>query len=96
MRSVKLNHWYLDENELSISLMRFHISIEICHNGDNLFYRLRIIDENRKELIFNMYTLEDAIWFSEAVINKCMDIDEIIDNYRMNFEQNKFKSLIKK
>ena len=52
--------WYIKENELFISLMRF-------------------------------YTIEDAILFTEQIISKSHDTNEIFKKYIFMFENGKFK-----
>jgi hypothetical protein len=88
MKIIELNHWFVKKDELSISLMRHHVSIRILRSGKNNVYQLKVIDSNREELIFNFYTLEDAISFTEDVISKCYDNKEIVNNYISMFNNN--------
>ena len=82
MKNLELDHWYIKDNELSISLMRHHVSIGILRNDKNIFYQLGVIDSNRESLLFNFYTLEDAVRFTEDVISKCMNNKEILKQYK--------------
>ena len=93
MIRLELNHWFINNNSISISLMRYFVEINIDYNDVNLFYRLIIRDSNKNELVFNFYSLEDAIWFTENVINKCESFKEIINEYENEFNNNRFKSL---
>ena len=93
MIRLELNHWFINNNSISISLMRYFVEISIDYNDVNLFYRLIIHDSNKNELVFNFYSLEDAIWFTENVINKCESFKEIINEYENEFNKNRFKSL---
>ena len=93
MIRLELNHWFINNNSISISLMRYFVEINIDYNDVNLFYRLIIHDSNKNELVFNFYSLEDAIWFTENVINKCKSFKEIINEYESEFNNNRFKSL---
>lgn len=65
MDRISLNHWYLHGNELSISLMRFHVKINILKESQNLYFQLTIMDEDYKESIINFNSIEDAISFTE-------------------------------
>ncbi len=33
MEVIELNHWFVADNELSISLMRYFVKINICQNN---------------------------------------------------------------
>lgn len=92
MKRIEKNHWYIKENKLDISLMKFYVSIEITKNDKNVFYRLTVTDEEMQELVFNFYTLEDAIFFTEDIISKCFTTKEVIEKYQELYSQKKFKS----
>lgn len=97
MNKIELNHWYMDGNELSISLMRFYVKIQILKNNQMIYYQLYTKGENNKNLTFNFYTIEDAIFFTEQIIAHSYDIDEILKKYVSMFENNVFiKSYLKK
>lgn len=93
MKNIELNHWYIKDNELSISLMRHHVSIRILRNDKNIFYQLVVIDSNRESLLFNFYTLEDAVRFTEDNISKCMDNKEILKQYKELFYNEQFANI---
>ncbi len=93
MKNIELNHWYIKDNELSISLMRHHVSIRILRNDKNIFYQLAVIDSNRESLLLNFYTLEDAVRFTEDNISKCMDNKEILKQYKELFYNEQFANI---
>ena len=90
MKQIELDHWYMKDNELNISLMRFYASIKILNNSKFIYYQLFIKGE--KTLTFNFYTLEDAMSFVENVVNRCNDTDEIVDKYISMLSKDGFKS----
>ena len=82
MNMIKLDHWYLHGNELAISLMRYYVSIKLINDDGNNIFILRVttgMAEKEVPLMFD--SLEDAIVFTEDVINKCATIDEIKQVY---------------
>jgi len=96
MNRIKLDHWYLDENQLSISLMNFYVSIEICLDFNNmLYYKLNINDSKNNKLIIYFQTIEDAISFTEQIVANSLNLDEISNRYYLNFENNKIKTKTK-
>lgn len=95
MNKIKLDNWYLDDNKLSISLMRFYTEINILSNDEFIYYQTKVIDNNSNQLIFNFYSIEDAISFVESVIKNSKTTDEILETYKEIYESNKFKSKMK-
>ena len=96
MNKIELNHWFLKENEISISLMRFHARISILKNNQFIYFQT-IINEEDNELTFNFYSIEDAISFVEQEVTKSKNTDEIIEKYILKFESGKYgKPLSKK
>ena len=81
MHTVELSNWYLQDNELTIPLMRFYVKIAVVTNENDIFYQLKVIDDDDINLTFNLNSLEEAILFTERVISKCCDSQEIIRNY---------------
>ena len=96
MSRIELNHWFVKDNQISISLMRFYVRINILKNSDTIYYQLTVINSNREEVTINFYTIEDAITFTEQIINKCNNNEEIINKYKMMFANNEFASPYKK
>ena len=88
MSIIELNHWSVKDNELSISLMLFYIKITILKNDQTIYYQLFVKGHDEKELTFNFYTIEDAISFTEQVINKSKNSNEVLEKYTLMFENN--------
>lgn len=95
MRRLKLDHWFVGEDTLGISLMRYYVDINITIDDDKIKYILRVIDSDRKELLFDFDALEEAISFVEGVINKCKSYIEVEEAYNKYYAQDKNKTLIK-
>ena len=91
MEKISLDHWFVGENTFNISLMRFCVSLQVRKNNKFIYIKMRVMDYDRHELEFNFYTLEDAIKFTEDVINKCYTTSEIVEQYQIMFKNNKFK-----
>lgn len=97
MSRIELNHWYIKDNELSISLMRFYTKIKILKNDQTIYYQLYVKENEDKELTFNFYTIEAAILFTERIVAESHDTNEILEKYISLYEENeKFKSLYSK
>ena len=77
MERVSKDHWYTKGNHLSISFMKHYVDIEVSYDNEIVFIT-RVIDENRKELLFRFKTLEGAISFAENIVSKCRTNDEIL------------------
>ena len=88
MERLKLNHWFVGDNKLSISFLRYHVSIRILKNDKTIFYQLEVMNSNREVLLFNFYSLEDAI-------QKSKTLKEIIKSYQEQCKEEKFKSFQK-
>ena len=96
MTRIELNHWSMENNELSISLMRFYAKIKILKNDQTIYFQLFVKGHDEKELTFNFYTIEDAISFTEQIINKSKDSDEVLEKYTSMFENDIFYSPFQK
>ena len=74
MKRVSLNHWYVKDNRLEISLMWFFVSIDVKSNG----CFLKVVEDGINETSFYFSNLEEAIEHinryntkhSEAIITK--------------------------
>jgi len=96
MRAFLLNHWFINNNKLSISLMCFYVDIEVLVEEGKLLYKLELYDSNKVALSFTFETLEDAIIFVDDVINNNYSIN-LLDIKRTYDEQyGKSKIIIKK
>jgi len=91
MEKISLNHWFVKENNLSVSTMNHHTTITICKNNKEIFFRVRILDSEREELVFNFYSLEEAIAFTEKTVAKCRNNDEIIEKYYEQYQKGRLK-----
>lgn len=101
MESIELNHWFVDEDSLSISLMRFYVEIKICHNECDIFYILNVYEHGVKALSLDFTSLEDSVSFTEQIIKNCIIVSEIMLGYQRKVElgeykNNKVKEKIKK
>ncbi len=95
MGRIELNHWFVADNELSISLMRYFVKINICQNNKFIFYRLEVFKEGKVALVFNFYSLSDAIQFTEKIIQKYTELSEIVQQYINRFQKGEFNQTIK-
>ena len=77
MRRMDLNHWFIDDDELSIALMRWHVTIKPRNYDVELIihYDSQIVSTLR----FKNY--EEAVAFTEQVINKYYELEEIETAY---------------
>ena len=94
MRKIELNHWFVADNELSISLLKYFVKIIICQNNKFIFYRLEVFEESKADLVFNFYSLSDAIQFTEEIIGKCTKTTEIVEQYINKFQKGEFNQTI--
>ena len=94
MRRVELDHWFIDRNELNISLMNFHVGISPLIIEDHVYYKVRIVDSNRKDSIYIFENLEKSVEFTEEIVNKVFSLEEVGELYKDSFSKN--KKLIKR
>lgn len=85
MGRINLDHWFVKDNNLSISLMKLYVDISIKNEDDSI--KLKVIDRDRNELTFNFNTLGEAIFFTENYIVKCNNIEDVSLDYQTTFEQ---------
>ena len=79
MKRVSLNHWYVKDNKLEVSLMWFFVSIEVDPKG----CILTVVKDGTDQSKFNFNSLEEAIDFTEGFIAGCKDIDMIEETYKI-------------
>ena len=91
MNKIELNHWYVNENTLSISLMRFYVEIKILKNDYTLYYLLHVKGEENREMTFTFYTIEEALFFTEEFVAKSYSINEVFEKYISTFENKNFQ-----
>ncbi len=85
-------HWYIKENKLAISLMRFHVSIDPKIDEETLQYKMKIVDSSMDNISLNFNSLEEAMTFTEEIVSKKTDIEEISEEYNKP-SKNKIKRL---
>ena len=84
MKKLELNHWFIKDNKLDISLMRFYVEINIKDNK----FKMKVYDSNQETILLNFNTLEEAITYTENIINNCRNIEEILDKYNEYIDVN--------
>ena len=92
MKKIKRNHWYINDNHMSISLLRFYVDIEITTNDIFIILQMTVIDEGQKKLVLDFYTLEDAIYFTEDIITCGSTLEEITSMYQELFSNKNIKT----
>ena len=81
MGYIKLNHWFINNNELSISLLRFYVRINIMSNDNNIYFKLTVINSLMKKNTLYFDSLEEAISFTENTISNSIDFESINNVY---------------
>ena len=96
MGRINLDHWFVKENELSISLMHFYVSISSCFNNNEIYYLVKVInnDSEIKEIQYGFNSLEEAIFFVENDVSICWTFDEVNTKYK-EFNSSKQKTFKK-
>ena len=79
MKRISLNHWYVKDNRLEISLMWFFVSIDIESNG----CFLTVVEDGTNKTRFYFSNLEEAIDFTEKFIASCRDVELIKETYKI-------------
>ena len=90
MERINKTHWFVGDNKIGISLMRYAVDIEILKNDSDIFYRLNVYDDGKVALVFNFYSLADAIRFTEEDIDKSDSLNKIVESYKTKFANNEF------
>ena len=85
MNTIKKDHWFIHNNQLTISLMRFYVEISMINDSNYIYFLLRVVntEQKPKEISFMFDSLEESIAFTEEVVDECKTFDEIIKNYRL-------------
>ena len=78
MTELKLNKWYINGNDLKISIASYFISIE--REKDDL-YILYSVDNKGHNILLSFESLEEAVSFTETNFTKHSDRNTIIDKY---------------
>ena len=87
MGKIDLKHWFIGDNSLSISLVNFWIDIDIKNIGNNIYAEMKLIDSDMQTFIFNFLTLEDAVEFTENVVDKYRNSQKIAIIYGDNYKK---------
>lgn len=77
-RRIKMDHWFIDNNELSISLMNLYVDLTIYR--EKVFER--IVDNNMNEKYYEFNSLEDGIYFAEDYIKYLFTLEEVDEQYK--------------
>ena len=77
-RRVKMDHWFIDNNKLSISLMNLYVDLTIYR--EKVFER--IVDNNMNEKYYEFNSLEDGIYFAEDYIKNLFTLEEVDEQYK--------------
>ena len=59
MKNIKLNNWYINDNNLSIALVYYHVNINSKTNCNGIYYELCITDENMETSIPCLFAAGD-------------------------------------
>ncbi len=90
MNMIKKDHWYINDNELAITLMRYYVSIMLVNDEGDISFKLTVAGgAGSKEMNLSFSNLEDAIVFTEDVISQCKSFDEIKKVYYDTLYDNK-------
>ena len=81
MKPLQLNHWYVQDNKLSISLLRYYVSIEMVMDG-TVSFLMKVYDGEGECLVFHFSTLEEAVTFTEDVISNKRLMGDITNSYQ--------------
>lgn len=81
---MNLNHWFIKNNELSISLMQFYVSI-LIYKKDNICFILKVNNGNMEDIYLYFDTLEDAVSFTENSIVNSNSFDDILNTYKEHY-----------
>ena len=97
-----LDNWSICDNEMGISLMNYFVSIKIVFEENIPLFKLSVFFDSKERLSFLFRSLEEAVTFTEDVINKdyLMTLDDINriydDEYRCKVQGLKKLVLYKK
>ncbi len=89
MGRVTKDHWFVNGNDLEMSLWFLYCKIGMVSHKDKVYCRLTVIDEEKKEMIFVMNSMEEAVDFVENYIYTCHDLTEVSSVFSNLVEENK-------
>ena len=82
MPRLEKNNWFVQGNDLSISLMSYYAFI----SNKNSKYKLEVIGKSDNWLVMNFDTLEDAMVFTEKTVANCFEDEEITQAYEDQYK----------
>ena len=82
MKRIDMNHWFLEENKLNISLSKLFASIETSLSDGEISWYLTVTNNRCEEIAFKFDTLEDVVSFVEDEISRCYSVYEVINMYK--------------
>lgn len=91
MEKIKLDHWFVDEDGLAISLNDMYCTITFEHTDYLKYYTLGVKDQFNNNYQFGFYSLEDAVSFTEDTVSYCRSGEEAVQEYYEQFAEGKFK-----
>ncbi len=80
MKQIEKDHWYVTDNKMGISLMWFYVDIKLP-SKDDPYYHLTVTDRNMEEEEYKFNTLEEAISFTENVVDTSFIPEQIKESY---------------
>ena len=97
MRTFNLSHWFITDNRLSASLLRFFVSIDLKLKEGQNYYLLRVVnlDMDIKEFQMKFTTLEEAVEFVEDTVTKCWNFERVMQIYNEKYTSDG-KKILKK
>lgn len=83
--------WFVNENELSASLMSFHARIHIHKKEDEIVFQTVITDNNMDKIIMTFPSMEEAYSFVQSVVSPCITTTELLDKIKEVYQDKKPK-----
>ena len=78
MNVIKNNTWFINENELAITIGSFYVSINLVKEDEKNIFLLKVsYATTGKEMALKFNTLEKAVVFAEDVVSRYNTFDEI-------------------
>ena len=87
MKQIELNHWFIKDNRLAISLLRYHVSVEPYQYDDEMVFKATIVDSEQRNLELEFTTLEEIFYFVENCITKCVNEEDIDNLYKKMYSK---------
>ena len=82
MEEFGKTRWFIKGNEISASLMHWYVSIDLSMNSNNCCIPLEIYSDGQKLLKLSFKTFEEAVGFTNNVVDKAWELQEIKDSYQ--------------